>query len=96
MSYLKGDKAPYWFNEYLRHIMKLMDNCREKAMENFSATSRVDMNESTWCSKSLQVSNKWLDRGSSYHKNTERLFQELVVNVDYCLDNVRVEDSNAV
>ena len=65
VNYLKGDKAPYWFNEYLRHVMGLMNNCREKAMENFSATSRVDMNESTLCSKSYRSYQFIHDRDSS-------------------------------
>ena len=71
--------------------MRLMDNCRESAMKCFSATSRVDMNESTWCSETLEVNNKWLNKGSSYYENAKRLFWELGVNVDDCLDSILVE-----
>merc|ERR1712051_462918 len=76
--------------------MGLMDNCGENTMKCFSEVSRVNVDESTWCSETLEVSNKWLDKGSSYHENAERLFQELGVNVDYCLDSVRVEGMDEV
>ena len=55
---LKGDKAPYWMNEYLGRNMILMDSCRESAMRCFDEASRVDMEESTWCLLTLEVNNK--------------------------------------
>ena len=76
--------------------MRLMDNCRESAMKCFSEASRVDMDKSTWCSETLEVSNKWLNKGSSYHENAERLFQELGMNVDDCLDSMFVEGIDEV
>merc|ERR1712051_1010735 len=76
--------------------MGLMDNCGENTMKCFSEVSRVNVDESTWCSETLEVSNKWLNKGSSCHENAERLFQELGVNVDDCLDSMLIEGIDEV
>ena len=69
---LKGDKAAYLMNEYLRCNMGLIDLCHESAMRCFDEVSRVDMEESTLCPRTLEVNSKWLNKGSSYHDNANK------------------------
>ena len=79
---LKGDKAAYWMNEYLRCNMGLIDSCRESAMRCFDEASRINMEESTWCPLTLEVNNKWLNKGGNYHDNAARQFKELGIDID--------------
>ena len=60
---LRGDKAPYWFNEYAKHEMQLTDPCRLSCMNSFEDTSKVDMDDSTWSSETFEVWNKWAQEG---------------------------------
>ena len=43
---LRGERAPYWFNEYARHKIHLTDPCRMSGMNSFEDTSKVDMDDS--------------------------------------------------
>ena len=92
----KGEKAAYWMKEYIRCNMGLIDSCRKSAMRCFDEVSRVDMEESTWCPRTLEVNNKWLNKGSSYHDNADKHFKELRMNIDECLDSLFIEGINKV
>ena len=83
---LKGEKAPYWFCEYLRCNMGLTDSCREAVMRIFDEASRVDMEESTRCPDTLEVRNKWLIKLVSCHDNAARQFRDLGLDINECLD----------
>ena len=78
-------------NEYLRCNIGLIDSCRESAMRCFDEVSRVDMEESTWCPLTLEVNNKWLNKGGNYHDNAARQFKELGMDIDECLDGLFIE-----
>ena len=93
---LKGDKAAYWFNEFLRHNMGLPDSCRESAMNCFDETPRINMEESTWCLDTLEVNNKWLNKGGDYHDNAVRQFKDLGLDIDDCLDGLVIKGIDKV
>ena len=93
---LQGNKASYWCNMYVKNVLGIIDGCRLKAMNCFEMSTRIDMDDSQWDAKTMEVTNKWINQDSDYIENVGKEFASMGIDMNACLESMVVEGVDRV
>ena len=65
-------------------------------MNCFELSSKIDMEDPQWDTKTMEVTNKWINQDSNYIENVGKEFENMGIDIDACIESMVVEGVDRV